>query len=108
MIKELNEGKLPDQLKFFAGEEKGENLLKTQARKNLGVLSKGNEEFFRVSYVKIWKTPSSKKRKIKIHLESGEIYQDNINTGENFYNFLRAQEDVSKKFLNLDINLSGD
>ena len=24
------------------------------------------------------------------------------------YNFLRAQEDVSKKFLNLDINLSGD
>ena len=49
-----------------------------------------------------------KKRKIKIHLESGEIYWDNINTGENFYNFLRAQENVSKKFLNLDINLSGD
>ena len=63
MIKELNEGKLPDQLKFFAGEEKGENLLKTQARKNVGVLSKGNEEFFRVSCVKIWKTPFSKKKK---------------------------------------------
>ena len=63
MIKELNEGKLPDQLKFFACEEKGENLLKTQAPKNVGVLSKGNEEFFRVSCVKIWKTPSSKKKK---------------------------------------------
>ena len=43
-IKELNEGKLPDQSKFFSGEEKEENLLKTQARKNVGVLSKGNEE----------------------------------------------------------------
>ena len=41
-------------------------------------------------------------------MENGEIYQDNINTGESLYNFLRAQEDVSKKFLNLDINLSGD
>ena len=49
-----------------------------------------------------------KKREIKIHLESGEIHQNNINTGENFYNLLRAQEDVSKKFLNLDIYLSGD
>ena len=45
MIKELNKGKLPDQLKFFSGEEKEENLLKIRARKNVGVLSKGNEEF---------------------------------------------------------------
>ena len=45
IIKELNEGKLPDQLKIFSGEEKEENLLKTQARKKLGVLSKGNKEF---------------------------------------------------------------
>ena len=45
MIKELNEGKLPDQLKIFSGEEKEENLLKTQACKKLGVLSKGNKEF---------------------------------------------------------------
>ena len=45
IIKELNDGKLLDQLKFFSGEEKEENLLKTHARKNVGVLSKGNEEF---------------------------------------------------------------
>ena len=49
-----------------------------------------------------------KKNKLKIHLESVEIYLDNINTGKSIYNFLRAQEDVSKKFLNLDINLTGD
>ena len=41
-------------------------------------------------------------------MESVEIYQDNINAGESLYNFSRAQEDVSKTFLNLDINLSGD
>ena len=45
MIKELNAGKLPDQLKNFSSEEKEENLLKTQARKKLGGLSKGNKEF---------------------------------------------------------------
>ena len=38
----------------------------------------------------------------------GEIYKDNINTGDSLYNFLRAKEEVSKKFINLDINLSGD
>ena len=35
MIKELNKGKLPDQLKFFSGEEKEENLLKTKHIKML-------------------------------------------------------------------------
>ena len=43
MIKELSNGKLPYQLKFFSAEEKEENLLKTQARKKVGVLSKGNK-----------------------------------------------------------------
>ena len=43
MIKELSDGKLPDQLIFFSAEEKEENLLKTQARKKVGILSKGNE-----------------------------------------------------------------
>ena len=32
-------------MKFFSGEEKEDNLLKTQARKKVGILSKGNEEF---------------------------------------------------------------
>ena len=38
-----------------------------------------------------------------IHIESGHIFYQNYNTGENFYNFLLAQQDdqtafVSKKF----------
>ena len=45
MIKELNEGKLLDQLKSFSSEEKQEDLLKTHALKKAVVLSKGNKEF---------------------------------------------------------------
>ena len=30
--------------------------------------------------------------KLSIHVESGEIFYDNHNTGENFYNFLLSQQ----------------
>ena len=41
--------------------------------------------------------------KLSIHVESGEIFYDNDNTGENFYNFLLSQQNgeaayVPKKF----------
>ena len=103
----MNDRKLPDQLKFFSGEEKEENLLKTHAHKKVSVLNKGNEEFLEYLASKYGRDVLQK-NKLKIHLESGEIYLDNINTGESIYNFLRAQEDFSKRFLNLDINLTGD
>ena len=106
IIKELNDGKLPNQLKFFSGKEKDENLLKTHACKNVGILNKGNEEFLQYLASKYGRDVLQK-NELKIHLESGEIYLDNTNTGESIYNFLRAQEDVSKNFLNLDINLTG-
>ena len=40
--------------------------------------------------------------KLSIHLESGDIFYDNHNTGENFYNFLLSQQNdkaVLKNFL---------
>ena len=41
--------------------------------------------------------------KLSIHVESGDIFYENHNTGENFYNFLIAQQneqaaDIPKKF----------
>ena len=45
MIKELNEGKLPEKLKLFSGEEKEKNLLKMHALKNFDILSKSSAEF---------------------------------------------------------------
>ena len=46
--------------------------------------------------------------KLKIHLERGEIFQDNANTGKNFYNFFNNQEDETEKIVDLNLNLSGD
>ena len=104
----MNDGKLPDQLTYFSSEEREENLLKTHACKNVGILNKGNEAFLKYLASKYGRD-ILQKNKLKIHLESVEIYLSNINTGENIYNFLRAQEDVYKKYLkNLDINLTGD
>ena len=40
--------------------------------------------------------------KLSIHVESGDIFYDNHNTGENFYNFLLSQQNdkaVLKNFL---------
>ena len=99
MIKELDGGKLPDQMRIFSGEEKEENLSKTQAGKIVSLLSKSSEEFLEYLASKYGRDVLQK-NKLKIHLESGEIYWDNINNGESLCNFLRAQEDVSKKFLN--------
>ena len=45
MIKELNERKLPEKLKFFSGEEKEKNVLKTHSLKSDGILSKSSAEF---------------------------------------------------------------
>ena len=106
MVKELSKGKLPDQLKFFSGKEK-ENLLKTHARKKVGVLNKGNKKFWEY-LTSNYGRDVLQKNKLKIPLDSSEIYQDNINTVKSLYNFLRAEENVSKKFRNLDINLSCD
>ena len=48
------------------------------------------------------------KNKIKIHLESGQIFHDNNITGESFYDFLNNQQDLSKKELDIDIPIAND
>ena len=61
MIKELNEGKLPEKLKFFSGEEKERNLLKTHALKNVGILSKSSAELLEYLALKYGKDVLQKK-----------------------------------------------
>ena len=36
---------------------------------------------------------------VSIHIESGNIFYDNFNTNKNFYKFLQAQQDKTKKFI---------
>ena len=100
MIAELNRGKLPDQLKFFEGDGREENLLLQKMRKNIGNLSKANLEFLEYLSSDYGKE-LLQKNKLKIHVENGEIFHDNVNTDENFYNFFSDQEDETKKIYRL-------
>ena len=107
MIAELDRLKLPDQLKIFEGGRGEKDLLLQKMRKNIGSLSKSSLDF--LDYLSSnYGKELLHKNKLKIHLESGEIFHNNVNTGENFYNFFSDQEDETKKIVDLNLNLSGD
>lgn len=36
---------------------------------------------------------------LSIHIESGDIFYENFDTGENFYNFLMAQQNDETAFV---------
>ena len=40
--------------------------------------------------------------KLKIHVESGNIFHNNIDNNESIYRFFQQQEDSSKAFINFD------
>ena len=83
VIDGLKDGNLPIDLKFFCGGEKNKQKLIENATKNIGVLNDSNKKF--ISYL------TSKygdfvlvKNKIKIHLETGQIFHNNNLTNESF------------------------
>ena len=45
---------------------------------------------------------------MKIHIESGQILINNQITGESLYDFLRAQQDLTKKILKVNIAITYD
>ena len=100
MIAELDRGKLPDQLKFFEGDGREKDLVLQRMRKNIGNFSKASLEFLQYLSSDYGKE-LLQRNKLKIHVESGEIFHDNINTGKNFYNIFSDQEDGTKKIVEL-------
>ena len=103
-LKDRNE---PIDLDFFQQWGKNKQKLFENATKNIGVLNDSNKKF--ISYL------TSKygdfvlpKNKIKIHLESGQIFHDNNIMSESFYDFLNNQQDLSKKELDIDIPIGND
>ena len=107
MIGELDRGKLPDQLKFFEGDGREKDLVLQKMRKYISNFSKASLEFLKYLSSDYGKE-LLQKNKLKFPVESREIFHDNINTGANFYNFFSDQEDETKKFVDLNLNLSGD
>ena len=103
----LKDGNEPIDLDFFSGGEKNKQKLYENATKNIGVLNNSNKKF--IDYL------TSKygdfvllKSKIKIHLESGQIFHANNITNESFYDFLNNQQDLNKKELDITIPISND
>ena len=45
---------------------------------------------------------------MKIHINSGQIFINNQITGESLYDFLRAQQDLTKKILKVNVAITDD
>ena len=49
----------------------------------------------------------NEKNKLKIHINTGNIYYNNTDTNESIYGFLLVQEDDTKKFIDFELMYSG-
>ena len=107
MFEELNEGKLPEQLKFFSSGSSGRSGLKIRAIQKIGSLNESNNAF--LEYLTTdYGNEVLAKNKMKIHLETGNIYYNNKNMQERIYDFLLAQQDETKKLMDYKIDLTDD
>ena len=87
----FDEGSVPNQLDFFYG---GQNENFTHAVNFLS-LSNDNREFIAFLISDAGQNIMTN-NSLSIHIESGNIFYQNFNTNENFYNFLLAQQDETK------------
>ena len=87
----FEEGSVPNQLDFFYG---GQNENFTHAVNFLS-LSNDNREFIAFLISDAGQNIMTN-NSLSIHIESGNIFYQNFNTNENFYNFRLAQQDETK------------
>ena len=92
---------------FSSAVKKINKKLFENATKNIGVLNDSNKKFISYLNSKYGDFVLSK-NKIKIHLESGQIFHDNNITNESFYNFLDNQQDLNKKELEITVPVGND
>ena len=90
MFKELNDGKLTEELKFFSGGSDGGNELKFHAMQNIGMLNESNEHFLDYLSSNFAKEVLAK-NKMEIRLGTGNIYYNNLNMEESIYSFMHAR-----------------
>ena len=90
-------GKLP-----FKLNEEDKDLLIETAKQHVGALNDNNQAF--LNYLSSeCHGELFKKNKIKINIESGQIFIDNWTTSESLYDSLRAQQDLTKKILIVEV-----
>ena len=97
ILTKTDKGQIPEVLEFFSG---GKNKSFDQKAKMLGVSSNS------LDFLDFLQSAEHEEilvqNKLKIHVESGNIFHNNIDTNESIYSFFQPQEDSSKAFINFD------
>ena len=101
---QLDRGEIPEEILFYRGGE-GENQLQRHII-NAG-LEIGNESF--VEFLASEECQEALARDgISIHVPTGQIFVNNENTSESIFDFLRNQQDETKKKIPLDFSYDDD
>ena len=94
-------------LDFFAGGDKNSRKLMQTAASYIGELNPSNRVF--LEYLSSnFGARLLTKNKLKIHLESGQFFHNNIITNESIYDFLLKQQDESKRELYPEVLVGND
>ena len=94
-------------LDFFAGGDKNSRKLMKNATSYIGELNQSNRVF--LEYLSSnFGARLLTKNKLKIHLESGQFFHNNIITNESIYDFLLKQQDEIKRELYPEVLVGND
>ena len=109
--KQKQKQKTPDDfdvnLDFFVGGEKNNKKLKLNAISYLGEVNNSNRLFLEYLSSK-YAAHIFEKNKLKIHLESGQFFHNNVIINESIYDFLLKQQDESKKEVIVETMVGND
>ena len=94
-------------LDFFAGGDKISKKLFAMVRSYIGDLNPSNRVFLEYLASNFGQRLLTK-NKLKIHLESGQFFHNNIITNESLYDFLAKQQDETKKELFTEVIVGND
>ena len=94
-------------LDFFAGGDKNSKKLMKTAASYIGELNQSNRVF--LEYLSSnFGARLLTKNKLKIHLESGQFFHNNVITNESIYDFLLKQQDETKRELYPEVLVGND
>ena len=94
-------------LDFFAGGDKNSRKLIKTAASYIGELNQSNRVFLEYLSSNFGERLLTK-NKLKIHLESGQFFHNNIITNETIYDFLLKQQDETKRELYPEVLVGND
>ena len=92
---------------FYVGGDKNSKKLMANAVLNIGQLNDSNKMFLEFLSSGFGRNILLK-NKLKIHLESGQFFHNNIITNESIYDFLSKQQDETKKELLIEVSSGYD